>query len=78
MTKVHDRYFFGVIRLLTRCKICFTLVLFANYFFSKPLLIAFPSKLYESALKLTNMWITSLSFDLNYKFINGSFAFSPG
>ena len=24
------------------------------------------------------MWITSLLFDLNYKLINGSFAFSPG
>ena len=28
--------------------------------------------------KLTDLWITILSFDLNYKFINGSFAFSPG
>ena len=26
----------------------------------------------------TRCWITSLLFDLNYKFINGSFAFSPG
>ena len=25
-----------------------------------------------------DLWITSLSFDLNYEFINGSFAFSPG
>ena len=24
------------------------------------------------------LWITSLLFDLNYEFINGSFAFSPG
>ena len=30
------------------------------------------------ALKLTDLWITILLFDLNYKFINGSFAFSPG
>ena len=39
----------------------------------------------ECALKLTDLWITSLLFDFNhkfinesYKFINGSFAFSPG
>ena len=25
-----------------------------------------------------DLWITSLLFDLNYEFINGSFAFSPG
>ena len=30
------------------------------------------------ALKLTDLWITSLLFDLNYNFINWSFAFSPG
>ena len=29
-------------------------------------------------VKLTDLWITSLFFDLNNKFINGSFAFSPG
>ena len=33
---------------------------------------------HECALKLTDLWITSLLFDLNYKFINRSFAFSPG
>ena len=33
---------------------------------------------YEFPLKLTDLWITSLLFDLNNKFINGSFAFSPG
>ena len=38
----------------------------------------FPQKSHECALKLTDLWITSLLFDLNYKFINGSFAFSPG
>ena len=32
----------------------------------------------ECALKLTDLWITSLLFDLNHKFIDGSFAFSPG
>ena len=29
----------------------------------------------ECALKLTKLWITSLLFDLNYKFIIGRFAF---
>ena len=38
----------------------------------------FPQKPHECALKLTDLWITSLLFDLNYKFINGSFGFSPG
>ena len=33
---------------------------------------------FECALKLTDLWITSLLFDLNHKFIDGSFAFSPG
>ena len=28
--------------------------------------------------KTIDLWITSLLFDLNYKFINGTFAFSPG
>ena len=31
----------------------------------------------ECALKLTDLWITRLLFDLNYKFISRSFAFSP-
>ena len=38
----------------------------------------FPEKSLECALKLTELWNTSLSFDLNYKFINGSLTFSPG
>ena len=38
----------------------------------------FPQKSREFALKLTDLWITSLLFDLNNKFINGSFEFSPG
>ena len=38
----------------------------------------FPQKSHECALKLTDLWIKSLLFDLNYKFINWSFAFSPG
>ena len=46
-------------------------------FFSKNPL-AFPSKSHERALKLTELWNTSLLFDLNYEFINGSLAFSAG
>ena len=38
----------------------------------------FPQKSQECALKLTDVWITSLLFDLNDKFINGSLAFSSG
>ena len=38
----------------------------------------FPQKSREFALKLSDLWITSLLFDLNKKFINGSFAFSLG
>ena len=30
------------------------------------------------ALAKSELWNTSLLFDLNYKFINGSLAFSPG
>ena len=30
----------------------------------------FPEKSHECALKLTELWNTSLLFDLNYKFIN--------
>ena len=33
---------------------------------------------HKCPLKLTELWNTSLLFDLNYKFINGSLAFSPG
>ena len=64
----HVCHFLGVhIRLSTRCKM----------FYSK-ITQPFPQKSHECALKLTDLWITSLLFDLNYKFINGSFAFSPG
>ena len=44
--------------------------LFANYFFSK-ITKPFPQK-------STELWTTIFLFDLNYIFINGSFAFSPG
>ena len=41
--------------------------------------LAFSSKVrHECALKLTDLWNTKLLFDLSYKFINGSFAFSCG
>ena len=60
----------------TRCKICFILRLFANFFSLKTQ--PFPQKVYKAALKLTDLWITRLLFDLNYKFINRSFASSPG
>ena len=43
-----------------------------RFFFTlKSLSLSFP-------LKLTDLWVTSLLFDLNYKFINWSFAFRPG
>ena len=38
----------------------------------------FRQKSHECAPKLTDLRITSLLFDLKYKFINGIFAFSPG
>ena len=55
------------IRLSTRCKM-----------FHSKITQPFPQKSHECALKLTDLWITSLLFDLSYKFINGSFSFSPG
>ena len=39
--------------------------------------LPFLQKSHECALKLTELWNTSLLFDLNYKFVNGSLAFSP-
>ena len=62
-------YFSGVhiFRLSTRCKM-----------FHSKITQPFPQKSHECVLKLTALWITSLLFDLKYKFINGSFAFSPG
>ena len=58
MTVIEDDcYFLSVhIRLLTRCKICFTLGLFANYFSLKSLNhLAFPQEERECALKLTDL-----------------------
>ena len=53
----------GHIRLLTRCKSCFTLGMFCKLFFSK-ITEPFLKKSHECALKLTDLWITSLLFDL--------------
>ena len=58
------QFFGGHIRLSTRCKIWFTLGLFANYFPLKSLSLSLKS--HECALKLTDLWHTSLLFDLNY------------
>ena len=62
-------YLLGVhiFRLSSRCKM-----------FHSKIAYPFPPKSHECALKLTDLWITRLLFDLKYKFINGSFAFSPG
>ena len=38
----------------------------------------FPQTSHECGPKLTDLWITSLLLDLNDKFIDGSFPFSPG
>ena len=40
--------------------------------------LSWPQRSHECALKLTDLWIKSLLFDLNNKLINWSFAFSPG
>ena len=61
-----------------RC--CFILALFGNYFFFKvtqrhPSVI--PS--YGSLqLNVTHLWMASLLFGLNYKFMNWSYGFSSG
>ena len=66
-------------RLSTRCKSLFNLGLFANYFCLKSLSLSLKSHMNVlCALKLTELWNTSLLFDLNYKYTNGSLAFSPG
>ena len=66
-------------RLSTRCKIWFTLGLFANYLSLKSLSLSLKTHINVlCALKLTELWNTGLLFDLNYKFINGNLAFSPG
>ena len=68
-----DCYFLGVhMKLSTLCKTLFTLRLFANYFSLKPLSLSLKSHINVlCALKLTELWNTSLLFDLNYKYIKG-------
>ena len=63
--------FLGVhMRLSTRCKILFTLRLFASYFSLKSLNLSLKSHINVlCALKLTELWNTSLLFDLNYKLL---------
>ena len=70
----------NVFELLTPCKICFTLGLFSNYFsqrsggggvgvadFSlKSLSRSLKTHMNQRAIKSTDLWITSLLFDLNY------------
>ena len=51
-------YFLGVhIRLSIRCKM-----------FHSKITYPFPQRSHECALKLNDLWIKSLLFDLNYKF----------
>ena len=61
-------YFLGArVRLSTRCKL-----------FHSKITERFPQIRMNVPFKLTDLWITSLLFDLNYKFINRIFSFSPG
>ena len=61
-------YFLGArVRLSTRCKL-----------FHSKINEPFPQIHMNVPLKLTDLWITSLLFDLNYKFINRISSFSPG
>ena len=62
-----DCYFLSVhMRLSTRRKILFTLGLFANYFSLKSLSLSLKSHMNVlCALKLPELWNTSLLFDLN-------------
>ena len=53
--------------------------LFTIFIFSlKSRSLSLTSHMNQHAQKLTDLGITSLLFDLNYKFINGSFASSSG
>ena len=52
--------------------------LFANSFSLKSLGLSLKTYMNQCGLKLTDLWTTTSLFDLNYKFINGSFVFSPG
>ena len=64
-----DCYFLGVhIRLSTRCTIKLTLRCTVCKLFFPKITSPFPQKSHECALKLTDLWNTSLLFDLNHKF----------
>ena len=69
-----DCYFFGcTYKRLSTCKILFTLGLFANYFSLKSLSLSLKSHMNVlCTLKVTELWNTSLLFDLNYKYIMGA------
>ena len=67
---IEDDCYFGGVHMRLSWAVC-------KLFFSK-ITYPFPQKSHECALKLTELWNTSLVFDLNYKFMNGSLAFSPG
>ena len=63
-------YFLGVhIRLSSRCRINLLLAWIVCKLFFFEITQPFPQKSHECALKLTDLWNTSLQlFDLNYKF----------
>ena len=71
LLNVTENYFLGVH--IRPCQLSTRFVSLQNH-------SAFPStqKSHECAVKLTDLWNTELLFDLSYKFINGSFAFSCG
>ena len=50
-----------IFRLSTRCKM-----------FHSKITYPFPQKSHECALKLTDLWITSLLFDLKYNLLMGA------
>ena len=62
MIAILELYIWGYLGL--SCAVC--------KLFSSKITLLFPQKSHERALKLTELWTTSLLFDLNYKFINGS------
>ena len=70
----YDCHFLGVhMRLLTQCKILFTLGLFANYFSLKSLSLSLKSHMNVlCALKLTELWNTSLLLDLIINILMGA------
>ena len=79
MVCMHPDLLARVCKLVKRKKlglICFPRICFPRLIYcdQEPLLLLNVTE----ALKLTDLWNTKLLFDLSYKFINGSFAFSCG